>query len=106
MKAYFVSEQEAEWGLVVVAETARQALTMGRKAIMGMDEYAEFLCVRAKLLNGITPPPEIECPVVLVSCGEGAWTCPAWTYDKDCSTCPLGEAKYKEMWAEQEGRDE
>ena len=81
MKAYSVREEpDAEWHIVVIAESAQRAKVIGYHAIKSEfgDHWVEYLKIRVSLMKNIVVPECYEKEHAFEMCG-GIWQCQSWT---------------------------
>lgn len=104
MRAYFVMEDGGDFGIIVVAHNIRQALVMGRRELMNIDDDAEFLEIRVRWLKQITPPETVTKPSIITSCdGHEEWACNAWDCSEEfCRGCKQFPIRWAKEQHEQE----
>lgn len=93
LKLYAVKQEDSEWGIAVVAASARQAKKLGWPVIKELTEMGggevTFPWIRARLKKGISVPPNMQ-PQAFETCceimpwGAGAFSCAEELGPDDC----------------------
>ena len=92
MRLYYVYIANDDWGVMVVAGTAREARRLGYKVICGpLYQRPDYIDIRVTWKREAVIPAEITEPTVFEFCPiKKDWLCDAWRGDR-CreSGCPF-----------------
>ncbi|MFA6038397.1 MAG: hypothetical protein WC748_09805 [Legionellales bacterium] len=82
-KLYYVFMAGEDWGVMVIAETSRQAKVLGYKFLKSEYDYSNydfpFINCRVNQKKGVIIP-ENETGIIFDNCGVDNWLCHVWGY--------------------------
>ncbi len=96
LKPYWCCFKDADWGCVVVANSAQQAkVIFSHDNPEGIDgfKYGNFLDIRVHIRKDIQIPDCIIEPVLIDHCDDAKWTCNMWWLHDGCDRCEFGQEK-------------
>lgn len=80
MKIYYVYIKDEDWGVIVIANNAKEARIKGYNYIKyEYGDEGKFINIRAKIRKGLSIPVN-EVNTTFCGCGVDNWLCEAWNY--------------------------